>query len=78
MANVKHLRQARGLTYKELAEQLGHAGRPIPVLGLARLERGERRVDVDDLVALARALGVTPHELLFANAIVAMAEECAQ
>ena len=28
-----------------------------------KIEKGERRVDVDDLVALALALGVTPNRL---------------
>jgi transcriptional regulator with XRE-family HTH domain len=64
IANIKHLRQSQGLTYKQLSERLEELGRPIPVLGLSRLERGERRVDVDDLMALAVALGVTPNRLL--------------
>jgi len=34
------------------------------VLGLSRIERFERRVDVDDLVALAIALGTTPTRLM--------------
>lgn len=75
MANVRFLRQAHGLTYRELAVQLAKAGRPIPELGLSRLERGERRIDVDDLVALAQVLGVTPQELLFTDAVVTMAAE---
>jgi transcriptional regulator with XRE-family HTH domain len=32
--------------------------------GLTRIERGERRVDVDDLLALSVVLGVTPNRLL--------------
>lgn len=64
LTNIKRLRQARGLTYKELSDRLERLGRPIPVLGLSRLEKGERRVDVDDLVALALALGVTPNRLM--------------
>jgi len=63
-ANVKKLRQAHGMTYRELSERLERLGRPIPVLGLSRLERGERRVDADDLVALALALEVTPNRLM--------------
>jgi transcriptional regulator with XRE-family HTH domain len=64
IANVKLLRQAKGMTYKQLSERLEILGRPIPVLGLSRLERGERRVDVDDLVAIALALEVTPNRLM--------------
>ena len=39
-------------------------GRPIPVLGLSRMFKAERRVDVDEAVALAEVLGVTPDVLL--------------
>jgi hypothetical protein len=52
------------MTFVELSERLSAAGRPIPVLGLRRIERGERRVDVDDLVALAVVFGVSPERLL--------------
>jgi 8-oxo-dGTP pyrophosphatase MutT (NUDIX family)/transcriptional regulator with XRE-family HTH domain len=63
-ANLKDLREARGLGYKQLAERLEQLGRPIPTLGLSRIESGERRVDADDLVALAVALDVNPSALL--------------
>lgn len=39
-------------------------GREIPPLGLRRVESGDRKVDVDDLVALALALDVSPLALL--------------
>jgi hypothetical protein len=52
------------MQYKELAERLADLGRPIPVLGLRRLERGERRADADDLTALALALETTPNRLM--------------
>lgn len=70
--NVRLLRALKGITYKELSGSLTGLGRPIPVLGLSRLERGERRIDVDDLVALAAALGVTAADLLFAEATLSM------
>lgn len=63
-ANVARIRDQRGLTYRELTERLTTLGRVIPVLGLSRIERGERRVDADDLVALALALGVNASTLL--------------
>lgn len=66
-ANVKRLREERRLTYRELSDRLTAAGRPIPTLGLSRIEKGERRVDADDLVALAVALRVPPSILLFGN-----------
>lgn len=64
MERVKKLRLASGLTFKELSERLEALGRPIPVLGLSRLEEGKRRVDADDLVTLALALDVTPNRLM--------------
>jgi transcriptional regulator with XRE-family HTH domain len=60
--NVKRLRGKT--TYRELSDRLGQLGRPIPVLGLSRIENGTRRVDADDLVALAIALDVSPAALL--------------
>ena len=36
----------------------------MPPLGLSRMVKAERRIDVDELVALAEVLGVTPDELL--------------
>jgi transcriptional regulator with XRE-family HTH domain len=75
IANVRLLRSSAGITYKDLSDRLAALGQPIPVLGLSRLERGERRVDVDDLVALAEVLGVTTTDLLFAEAQVNMHKE---
>jgi transcriptional regulator with XRE-family HTH domain len=63
-ANIKRIRDNRGLAITTLSEQLSELGRPIPPLGLRRIESGDRRVDVDDLVALAIALDVTPTTLL--------------
>lgn len=60
--NVKRLRGP--MQYKELAEKLAAIDRPIPALGLRRIEAGERRVDADDLVALAVVFGVSPLTLL--------------
>jgi 8-oxo-dGTP pyrophosphatase MutT (NUDIX family)/transcriptional regulator with XRE-family HTH domain len=62
--NLAELRAARRLTYKQLADRLEQLGRPIPTLGLSRIEKGARRVDADDLVALAIALQVNPAALL--------------
>ncbi|MCV7090070.1 helix-turn-helix domain-containing protein [Mycobacterium interjectum] len=62
--NVRRLREARGLSYAGLSRRLADMRREIPPLGLRRIESGERRVDADDLVALAIALGVTPITLL--------------
>jgi hypothetical protein len=55
------------MTYVRLAERIADAGRSIDVRGLQRIERGERRVDFDDLLALSVALGVAPVDLMVPN-----------
>lgn len=52
------------MSFAELSRQLHKEGRIIPPLGLSRIEAGLRRVDADDLIALAVALGVSPITLL--------------
>lgn len=52
------------MQYKTLTELLEKAGHPIAPLGLRRIEAGERRVSVDDLVALAVVFDVSPLTLL--------------
>ncbi|GGC03140.1 hypothetical protein GCM10010972_15240 [Cellulomonas carbonis] len=63
--NVAFFRELSGMTFAALSRRLEELGRPIPPLGLRRIEAGERRVDVDDLAALAVALNVNPNTLLF-------------
>jgi transcriptional regulator with XRE-family HTH domain len=62
--NVKRLRADRHWSLAELSEQMGRVGRPMLSSGLHRLEQGKRRIDCDDLVALAAAFGVSPIALL--------------
>lgn len=62
--NVQRLRAQRRMTFVELSGHLDTLARPIPVLGLRRIETGTRRVDVDDLAALAAVFDVTPVYLL--------------
>lgn len=62
--NITRLRTSAGLSYTQVSERLTIAGRPINPVGVRRIEDGERRVDADDLVALAAALGVSPITLL--------------
>jgi transcriptional regulator with XRE-family HTH domain len=63
-AAVQHIRREHGLTYAELARRLAATGHPILDTGLMKIEKGTRRVDVDDLMALALALDTTPSRLL--------------
>jgi transcriptional regulator with XRE-family HTH domain len=62
--NVKRVREAQRLTYAELARKLAKVGRPIPELGLRRIERAERRVDFEDLLALCYVLQICPVDLM--------------
>jgi transcriptional regulator with XRE-family HTH domain len=61
-ANLRHLRGR--VTLSELSQRMAKAGRPILPSGLSKIEQGDRSVDVDDLMALAVALGVSPNRLL--------------
>lgn len=63
-ANVKNFRKQRGLTLRGLAERLEQGGRPMAHNTVSEIERGARRIDVDDLTALADALDVMPVDLL--------------
>lgn len=62
--NLARLREHRRLNYTDLSGLLARRGRTLSAETLGKVERRERRIDVDDLVALAVALGVTPNRLL--------------
>lgn len=62
--NVERLIRSTGLNHTQLSARLASIGRDIPPLAVGRITKKERRVDADDLVALAIALGVTPITLL--------------
>lgn len=63
-ANVRRFREARNMTTYALSGALQKAGRPITPSAVAKIERRERQVTADDLVALAVALDVSPAALL--------------
>ena len=56
---VRELRRVRGLSQEELAFRAG-----IHRNYLGGIERGERNPALDNIVAIAKALGVDPSELL--------------
>ncbi|MFJ2770063.1 helix-turn-helix domain-containing protein [Streptomyces sp. NPDC087300] len=58
------MRLLRGLSQRGLAERCTALGRPMTNIALSRTERARRHCDVDDLVAIASALGVSPISLL--------------
>jgi transcriptional regulator with XRE-family HTH domain len=69
--NMRAIRKERGMSLRALSTRMGELGRSLAPDTLSRIERAAfggpkqlRRVDVDDLVALALALGVTPSRLL--------------
>jgi transcriptional regulator with XRE-family HTH domain len=65
-AQVRRLREQRKLSLQALSDRMVEVGRPILPSGLSKIESGDRRVDVDDLVALAEAMWATPDDLLTA------------
>lgn len=70
-SNIRRIRdEVLRIPVTELSRRLGELERPIPPLGLRRIEDGTRRVDTDDLTAIAVALGVSPATLLMPHANV--------
>jgi transcriptional regulator with XRE-family HTH domain len=63
-AQIRQIRERKSLSLQDLSESLSKLGRPILPSGLWKIEQGTRRVDVDDLAAIARALEIVPSTLL--------------
>ena len=61
---VTRSRAARGFAQRQLAERVTALGRPMTITMLSRIERAQRRCDVDDLLTLAQALRVPTRALL--------------
>lgn len=62
--NIELIRKGRGMSQAQLANQMTKVGRPMLDTAVSKMERGTRRIDVDDLVALAAAFGIRPEQLL--------------
>jgi transcriptional regulator with XRE-family HTH domain len=56
---VSDARRAAGLSQRQLSERLGEA-----INYVQRIESGERGLQVSEFIAVARAIGVDPVELL--------------
>lgn len=61
--NLRRLRMATGLSQEELAARAG-----LHRTYVSSVERGQRNVSLDNIFALARALGCDPQELIDARA----------
>ena len=62
--NVRWARERRGLSQQALSALLSDLRTPIQASAIAKIEKGTRRVDVDDLTALSVALNVPIPRLL--------------
>lgn len=62
--NVKVARVEKGWTQEELAFALGETGNPTDRAYISRVETGQHNPSATTVIRLARALGVTPSELL--------------
>ena len=67
--NIANVRRERQLTLRELSDLLAQGGRPMAHNTLSEIERGARRIDVDDLMAIAIALDVAPNVLFRPDSI---------
>jgi transcriptional regulator with XRE-family HTH domain len=67
-ANIKRLRREKDMTLRDLSDHMGRVVRPMAHNTISEIERGARRVDVDDLMALAEGLNVSPIALLMPKA----------
>lgn len=59
MTAIRRLRKMRGLTQAEFASALG-----MSQASISRFETGERKPDVDDLIAIARFFGCKVDDLI--------------
>jgi transcriptional regulator with XRE-family HTH domain len=62
---LREARAARGWTQTELSEALAAIGSPMDRTTIAKLEKAQRQVRLEELVALAVALDVSPLYLMF-------------
>lgn len=62
--NLRRIRNGRGFSVYGLSDALTELGHRIDPSALAKIERGERQVSIDDLMALAVALDVSPSAIL--------------
>lgn len=59
LAIIVQARKDKGLTQTDLANRLGK-----PQSYISKIERGERRVDVVELIDLSLAIGIDPRKII--------------
>lgn len=62
--NIRRLRERSDMSLAALARKLQDLGHPLGTTAIHKIEQGGRKPDVDDLVAFALALDVSPNVLL--------------
>lgn len=62
--NIRRLRDLQHLSVRMLAQRMETTERPLLPSAISKIESGQRRVDVDELAALAASLGVSVAVLL--------------
>lgn len=63
-ARVRHYRESRGVSQRELAQRLTSQGAAIDASGISRIEKGARTAKAFEAVALAEALDVQVKHLI--------------
>ena len=71
--NIRFLRLQRKMSVEEMAGRLDYLGWPAHPVVLYRIERGNRRVDVDELALFAKVFRVDAGDMLQPMKLPAMA-----
>lgn len=61
---IAHERTSRGWSYQALSDIMGQIGVPIDKSSIQRIEKGERRINVDELVAFAMLFRMPTDQLV--------------
>jgi transcriptional regulator with XRE-family HTH domain len=61
---LRETRIARGVSQADLARRMSEQGRPLNKAAVLRIENGERRISLDEALALAAILSAAPAHLL--------------
>ena len=63
-ARLREVRRLKRWTQQQLADELASLGVRVDASGITRMERGTRGVTLDDVIAIAAALGVSPLHMI--------------